>query len=47
MIIINIERELGYDAMYNTDHLRLMNRFFIFKVQMINLTVQNDFRINI
>jgi hypothetical protein len=41
------ERELGYGAMHSTDRSHAMDRFFVIKVQMIDPTVQNDFRMNI
>jgi hypothetical protein len=31
---------LGYDAMHNTDCRRAIDRFFVFKVQMIDPTVK-------
>jgi hypothetical protein len=41
------ERELGYSTMHSMDLPRAMGRFFILKVQMVDLTVQNDFHMNI
>jgi hypothetical protein len=39
--------ELGYGVMHSTYHLCAINLLFVFKVQMINSTVQNDFHMNI
>jgi hypothetical protein len=41
---IYIERELGYGAMHSTDHFHALDRFFVIKIQIIDQTVQNDFR---
>jgi hypothetical protein len=39
--------ELGYNAMRSTGGSYVIDRFSIFKVQIIDLTVQNDFHIKI
>jgi hypothetical protein len=41
------ERDLGYGAIHSTDCVCVMDQFFIFKVQMIDPTIQNDFRMKI
>jgi hypothetical protein len=40
------ERELGYDAMNSDLRFHAMDWFFIIKIQMIDIIVQNDFRMN-
>jgi hypothetical protein len=33
--------------MRSADHLYIMDQLFVFKIQMVDPTVQNDFHINI
>jgi hypothetical protein len=47
LFFLYIWRELGYNAMRSTDDPYAMDRFFIFKIQMINITTQNDFHMKI
>jgi hypothetical protein len=37
------ERELDYDATRNMDNPCVIDHFSIIKVQIVNLTTQNDF----
>jgi hypothetical protein len=39
--------ELDYDAMHRTDRFCAMDQFFIFKIKIVDPTIQNDFRMNI
>jgi hypothetical protein len=46
-IYIKRERELDYNAMHSTACSLIIDQFFIIKVQMVDSTIQNDFRMNI